>query len=147
MKRNIKPQKSQIVLYKNRLEVRLEAETVWLTQKHMAELFDAERSVITKHIHNIFNSKELRKKSNVQKMHITHSDKPVNFYSLNVIISVGYRVNSKRGIQFRIWATNILKKYLIEGYSINERRLKHVESKYHELQNTVSLLGNVLNIS
>jgi len=105
MKKNIEIDKGQIVLYKDRLEVRLEAETVWLTQKQMVELFGVERSVITKHVHNIFNSNELCKKSNVQKMHIANSDKPVSFYNLDVIISVGYRVKSIQGTQFRIWAT------------------------------------------
>jgi hypothetical protein len=93
--------KGQVIVYKNNVEVRLEQETVWLTQKQMAELFDTERSVITKHLRNIFESKELGEKSNVQKMHIAHSDKPVTFYNLDVIISVGYRVNSKQGTQFR----------------------------------------------
>jgi prophage maintenance system killer protein len=146
MKRNIETQEGQIILYKNRLEVLLVEDTVWLTQKRMADLFNAERSVITKHIHNIFNSKELHKKSNVQKMHTAHSDKPVNFYSLNVIISVGYRVNSNRGIQFRIWATDILKKHLIKGYTVNEKRLKQVESNYKELRDAVALIGNVLDV-
>ncbi len=146
MKRNMRIDKSQIILYDNRLEVRLEAETVWLDQKHMAKLFDTERSVITKHIRNIFNSKELCEKSNVQKKHIANSDKPVNFYNLDVIISVGYRVNSKRGVEFRIWATEILKKHLISGYTLNEKRLKQFKSKYRELRETVALLGNVLDV-
>jgi hypothetical protein len=104
--------KGQVIVYKNKVEVRLNRETVWLSQKLMAELFDTERSVITKHIHNIFETKELSKKSNVQKMHIANSDKPVKFYNLDVVISVGYRVNSKRGTQFRIWATSVLKQHL-----------------------------------
>ena len=91
--------KGQVILYKNKVEVRLEAETVWLTQKHISDLFDTDRSVITKHIRNIFKTKELKEKSNVQKMHIANSDKPVKFYNLDMIISVGYRVNSKRGTQ------------------------------------------------
>lgn len=101
------------------LDVRLEGETVWLTQKQMAILFGTERSVVTKHLHNIFATKELEERSNVQKMHIAHSDKPVKFYNLDIIISVGYRVNSKRGTQFRIWVTNVLL-----GYSVNDRRPK-----------------------
>lgn len=83
------------------LDVRLEQETIWLTQKQMAQLFQTERSVITKHLRNIFASGELDEKSNVQKMHIAGSDKPVAFYNLDVIISVGYRVNSKRGSKYR----------------------------------------------
>ncbi|MEN6490239.1 MAG: RhuM family protein [Smithella sp.] len=92
----------QVILYKNHLEVRLEKDTVWLTQKQMSELFDTDRTVISKHLRNIFSSGELEEKSNVQKMHIVNSDKPVTFYTLDAIISVGYRVNSKRGTQFRI---------------------------------------------
>jgi len=136
--------KGQVILYQDRLEVRLEKETVWLTQKQMAELFDVERSVITKHLLNIFDSKELNKKSNVQKMHIPYSDKPITFYNLDVIISVGYRVNSMRGTQFRIWATNVLRKHLVNGYTLNEKRLKSAEHKYHELQRSLKLLGNVM---
>ncbi|MCE5211520.1 MAG: DUF6206 family protein [Deltaproteobacteria bacterium] len=132
--------KGQIILYKNKLEVRLCEDTVWLTQKQMSELFDTERSVITKHLRNIFNSGELEEKSNVQKMHIAHSDKPVAFYNLDLIISVGYRVNSIRGTQFRIWATNVLRKHLVDGYTINEKRLKAQQDKINELQNAVRLL-------
>ena len=124
--------KGQVIVYRNKVEVRLDKETVWLSQKLMAELFDTERSVITKHIHNIFETKELSKKSNVQKMHIANSDKPVKFYNLDVVISVGYRVNSKRGTQFRIWATNVLKQHLVNGYTINEKRLKSAQHKYQE---------------
>jgi len=135
--------KGQIILYKNKLEVRLEANTVWLTQKQMSELFDTERSVITKHLNNIFQSNELNKKSNVQKMHIANSDKPVAFYSLDAIISVGYRVNSIRGTQFRIWATNVLRRHLVDGFTINEKRLKTQQNKINELQSAVRLLSNV----
>jgi len=84
------------------LEVKLKGETVWLTQGQMAELFITERSVITKHLGNIFKTRELDQKSNVQKLHTANSDKPVQIYNLDVIISVGYRINSKRGTQFRI---------------------------------------------
>src|SRR4030067_3392083 len=138
--------KGQVIVYKNTVEVRLEHETVWLTQKQMAELFDTERSVITKHLRNIFESKELEEKSNVQKMHIAHSDKPVAFYNLDAIISVGYRVNSKQGTQFRIWATNVLRKHLVDGYTINEKRLKAAAHKYQELQKSLKLLGNVVRL-
>ena len=125
----IKGNKGEIVLYRaqggrTELSVHLEAETLWLTQKQMAELFETERSVITRHAKNIFVSGELIEKSNVQKMHIPGSDKPVAFYSLDVIISIGYRVNSLRGTQFRIWATRVLKDHLVKGYTANVRRLK-----------------------
>ncbi|OFY30863.1 MAG: hypothetical protein A2275_04865 [Bacteroidetes bacterium RIFOXYA12_FULL_35_11] len=89
--------------------MRIEDETVWLTQAQMVDLFGRERTVITKHINNIFKEKELVEKSNVHFLHTPISDKPVKFYSLDVIISVGYRVKSQRGTQFRIWANSILK--------------------------------------
>ena len=138
--------KGQVIVYKNKVEVRLDRETVWLTQKHMSDLFDIERSVITKHIHNVFKTKELEEKSNVQKIHIANSDKPVKLYNLDVIISIGYRVNSKRGTQFRIWATKILKQHLVDGYTINEKRLKGAEHKYLELQKSLKLLSNLINL-
>lgn len=99
-------------------------ENIWLTQKAMGELFGTDRSVITKHIGNIFSSGELDEESNVQKMHFAHSDKPVKFYNLDVIISVGYRVNSYRATQFRIWATRTLKEYIIKGFVLDDERLK-----------------------
>ena len=102
--------------------------------------------ITTKHLRNIFESKELEEKSNVQKMHIAHSDKPVAFYNLDAIISVGYRVNSKQGTQFRIWATNVLRKHLVDGYTINEKRLKAAAHKYQELQKSLQLLGNVIRL-
>jgi prophage maintenance system killer protein len=123
------------------LDVQLEKDTVWLTQAQMADLFDKDRSVIGKHISNIFKEEELDEKSNVQKMHIAFSDKPVTFYNLDIIISVGYRVKSKRGTQFRIWANKILKQYLIKGYAIQD---KIKVEQYENLRQTVSLLANVL---
>lgn len=97
----------------------LENDTVWLTQTQMSELFQRERSAITKHINNIFKEEELDEKSNVQFLHIANSDKPVRIYSLDVIISVGYRVKSNRGIQFRKWANRVLKEYLLRGCAIH----------------------------
>src|SRR3989344_2056109 len=84
-------------------------ETIWATQSQIADVFQIERSVATKHIRNIFKDKEINEKSNVQKMHIPNSDKPVAFYSLDIILAVGYRANSKRAIEFRQWATNTLR--------------------------------------
>jgi prophage maintenance system killer protein len=118
------------------LDVRLERETIWLTQKQMSDLFDTERSVITKHLNNIFASGELDKESNVQKMHIPGSDKPVAFHALDAVLSVGYRVNSKRGTQFRIWATKLLRDHLLKGYTVNERRLR-------DLNQAVRLIADV----
>ena len=118
-------EKSEIILYQPdetiKLEVRLEDETVWLTQQQITELFQRERTVITKHINNVFKEKELEEKGNVHFLHIANSDKPVKVYSLDVIISVGYRVKSQRGTRFRQWANKVLKEYLLKGYSINQR--------------------------
>lgn len=124
--------RGQIILYKNKLEVRLEEDTVWLTQKQMAELFDTERSVITKHLGNVFNTGELVKNSVCAFFAHTANDGKTyqtQFYNLDAIISVGYRVNSVRGTQFRIWATNVLRKHLVDGYTINEKRLKAQQAK------------------
>ena len=110
-----------------KLDVPVDRDTVWLTQAQMTELFKVDRTVITRHVNNVFKEQELIKESNVQKMHIANSDKPVQFYSLEVIISVGYRVKSQRGVEFRQWANKILKQYVIQGYAINEKRLLALE--------------------
>ena len=112
-----------------KLDVPVDRDTVWLTQAQMTELFNVDRTVITRHVNNVFKEHELIKESNVQKMHIANSDKPVQFYSLEVIISVGYRVKSQRGVEFRQWANKILKQYVIQGYAINEKRLQALEKK------------------
>ncbi len=125
-----------------RLDVRLERDTVWLTQAQMAELFGRERSVITKHINNVFKEDELDEESNVQNLHIAGSDKPVRFFNLDVIISVGYRVKSQRGTQFRIWATRTLRDHLVRGYTLNERRLR--EKGLTEMETAVRLLAKTL---
>lgn len=126
----MKNSRNEIIIFNNqevKLEVNMKDETVWLTQAQMAQLFNKDRTVITRHINNIFKEKELEEKSNVQKMHIPNSDKPVAFYSLDVIISVGYRVKSQNGIIFRRWANKILKDYMIKGYAANEKRLQYLE--------------------
>lgn len=105
------------------LDVQLEGETVWLTQAQMSGLFDKERSVITRHINNVFKEGELERKNNVQKMHINNAKRPTSLYSLDVIISVGYRVKSQRGVEFRKWATGVLRCFILEGHVENERRL------------------------
>jgi hypothetical protein len=122
-------QQSDFLLYTStdgriKVDAVLQDENIWLTQKAMGELFGKERSVITKHIKNIFSSGELEEKSNVQKMHFGHSDKPIKFYNLDAIISVGYRVNSYQATQFRIWATKTLKEYIIKGFVLDDERLK-----------------------
>lgn len=103
--------------------------TVWLTQAQMAELFDRTRSVVTKHINHIFSEGELDEKSNVQKMNIAFSDKPVSLYSLAVILAVGFRVKSPRGTQFRRWANSSLKEYLQKGFLIDDERLKNPDGR------------------
>ncbi len=108
------------------VDVRFEEDTVWLSQEQMAVLFERDRSVIVKHIGNIFSEGELEEKSNVHFLHIANSDKPVKFYNLNVIISVGYRVKSQRGTQFRIWATQRLNKYIRKGFTMDDERLKNL---------------------
>ncbi len=122
--------KNEIILFENqnvKLEVNMKDETVWLTQDQMAKLFGKDRTVITRHISNIFRNGELEEKSNVQKMHFAKSDKPVSLYSLDVIISVGYRVKSQNGVIFRKWANKILKDYLLKGYVVNQKRLEYLE--------------------
>ena len=109
---------------KTRIDVRMENETVWLSQAQMAELFQRDRSVSTRHVNNAISEGEVDEKSNVQFLHVAHSDKPVAFYSLDVIISVGYRVKSLRGTQFRRWATGVLREYLVKGFSMNDELLK-----------------------
>jgi len=118
---------NEIVLYQPdesvQIEVRLEDDTVWLTQQQMAELFQKDISVISRHIKNAFAEGELDEKSNLHFLQVPNSDRPARLYDLDVIISVGYRVKSKRGIQFRRWATSVLKEYMLRGYAVNQRLL------------------------
>lgn len=141
--------KNEIVLYRpdelsEHIEVRIDEETVWLTQEQISLLFERDRTVITKHIRNIFKEGELDEKSNVQKMHIPNSDKPTVFYNLDVIISVGYRVKSKQGTQFRIWANRILKDYLLKGYAINTR-INRIEENVDKLSKRVNEIDLQIN--
>lgn len=124
-------QNSNMIIYTTedgltKIETTFDEDTVWLSKAQMAELFQRDRSVISKHIKNVFEEGELPRESNVQILHIANSDKPVEFYNLDVIISVGYRVKSKRGTQFRIWATNILKEYMKKGFALDDERLKNL---------------------
>lgn len=123
------------------LNVKLENETVWLSANQMAMLFDRDAKTIRKHINNVFADGELAKESNTQKMRVANSDKPVPFYNLDVIISVGYRVKSRQGVQFRQWATSILKQYLIKGYVVNQQ-IKL--DRYNELKDVVRLMGRAI---
>lgn len=122
---------NNIVLFQSqdgqiRLEVNQAGETVWLRQEQIAELFGKDVSGISRHISKIFKDGELDEESNLQKMQIPFSDKPVNFYSLDIILAVGYRANSRRAIEFRRWATSILKEYLIKGFAMDDERLKQL---------------------
>ena len=139
----------QIVIFETetgetQIDVRLENDTVWLKQEQMSELFGRERTVITKHIGKIFTEGELDEKSNVQILHIANSDKPVKVYSLDVIISVGYRVKSQRGTQFRMWANSVLKQYLVQGYALNERKLQAEHEKLNDLKRAIALSSRLL---
>jgi len=141
-----------IVIYrapggKAELQVKLEHETVWLSLDQMAGLFDRDKSVISRHLQNVFNSKELNRYLVVAKNATTAADGKtyrVDYYNLDAILSVGYRVNSKRGTQFRIWATQMLKEHLVRGFTVNERRLKEQQQRLDDLQQTVGLLGRVI---
>ena len=134
---------NEIIIY-NSGEIELKVsidnqnETVWLRQSEISKLFNKERSVITRHINKIFRDEEVDEKSNVQKIHIANSDKPVKFYSLDVILAVGYRTNSKKAIEFRQWATKILKQYITKGYVINSEKIT--------IDRFLNLENDVLNI-
>ena len=122
---------NEIILYETadhevKLNVNTDGDTVWLNRAQLAELFNKEVSVIGRHINNVFTEKEVDKESNVQKMHIPNSDKPTEFYSLDVIISVGYRVKSQRGVEFRKWANSVLRDYIIKGYAVNNKRIEQI---------------------
>ncbi|MFH0791812.1 MAG: RhuM family protein [bacterium] len=142
--------KGEIVIYRDKdkniiLEADLRKDTIWLTQAQIAYLFDSERSVITKHLDNVFKSGELGEKSNVQKKHIGGSDKPVKTYSLDAILSVGYRVNSKKATQFRIWATNTLRNYIVKGYALNRKQLLNAKEKQlADLEQAVKLIAKIV---
>ncbi len=143
---------SQIVIYQTLdgstdLDVQLEDETVWLTQAQMVELFETTKQNVSLHIQNVFKEGELPKGSTVKDYLIVQTEgkrivkRTVSYYNLDVIISVGYRVKSQRGTQFRIWANKVLKEYLVKGYAVNE---KIKAKQYEELKQTVKLLANVI---
>ena len=148
--------KSEIRIYqadngKTEIQVKFDNETVWLNQYQLEELFKTDRTSITKHISNIYKTEELdhnltcAKIAQVQVEGNRSVTRKVNFYNLDLIIAVGYRVNSKRGTQFRMWANNVLKEYLVKGFSINEQRLVQQNKQLKELQDSVRILGNTLN--
>ncbi len=123
--------KNEIILFENqnvKLEVNVKDETVWLTQEQMGILFGKSRSTINEHIKNIYKEKEIEEQETLRKFgNSEFSAKPKNYYNLDMIISVGYRVNSKNGIIFRKWATKVLKDYMIKGYAVNQKRLEYLE--------------------
>lgn len=137
----------QLNLRQERLEVPVEQETVWLTQAQMIGLFGRDQSVISRHINNAF-KEELDKESNMQKMHIANSDKPVAYYSLDVVISVGYRVKSNRGVEFRKWANSVLKQYILQGYAVNYNRIAQLGEVIKIMKRTQNELDSqqVLNV-
>ena len=148
-------EKNEIIIYttpdgKETFEVNLKKDTVWLSQKQMAELFEKNTDTIGLHIKNIFSTKELNKNSTTEKYSVVQIEgnrkveRKIKFYNLDLIISVGYRVNSKRGTQFRIWATNILKQHLVNGYTINEKRIREDRNKLKELQKTLKITERLL---
>ena len=145
-------EKGEVIFYDagsedSRIEVKLENETVWLNLNQMAELFDRDKSVISKHLSNIFRENELDRLSVVAKNATTGSDGKtyqVEYFNLDVIISIGYRVKSKQGTQFRIWANKVLKDYLTKGYAIDQKRFQEQSRRLEELKQTVKLLGNVV---
>jgi len=139
--------KGEIVIYKSpegpEIEVKLEKDTIWLDAHLIARLFDVNRPAIVKHINNIYKTSELQKKSTCSILEQVAADgkiRKMNFYNLDMIISVGYRVNSKRATQFRIWATKTLKEHLVKGYTINEKRLLQTKNQLRELQNAITFL-------
>ena len=147
--------RGEIVIYQAKsgkiaLEVKLEQETVCLSLNQMADLFERDKSVISRHIHNIYQEGELTLGSTVAKFATVRKEggrsieREIDFYNLDAIISVGYRVKSQHGIQFRIWATQVLKDHLLQGYSLNEKRLKEQNARLLELQKTVGLLQRVM---
>lgn len=144
-----------IIIYKTKdnnieLKVTLKKETVWLDQRSIAQLFGVKVPAISKHIKNIFNEGELQRSGTVSKMEIVQKEgkrkiqRIIDMYNLDMIISIGYRVNSKLATQFRIWSTNVLKNYLIEGYVINQKRLEEDSSKYKKLRIQISNLERVI---
>ena len=145
--------KGEIILYKSgknfQIDVKLQNETVWLSQKDMAALFNKDVRTINEHIKNIYKEKELDSNSTIRKFRIVQTEgnrqiqRAIDFYNLDIIISVGYRVKSKQGTQFRIWANNVLKEYLIKGYALNEKKLKEQSEKVKELEQSIKIFRRV----
>ena len=136
---------NQVMLYQGKsgaIEFRgdFDKGIIWATQADLCALYDKDQSVISRHVKNIFKDGEVNEKSNMQKMHIANSDKPVTFYSLDIILAVGYRTNSARAIEFRKWATKVLKQHLLDGYTINKKRIGHHYEKFMQAVGDVRAL-------
>lgn len=150
--RTISPDKGEVVLYrapdgKAALDVRLEGETLWLNLDKISGLFGRDKSVISRHLANVFKSGELKCNPVVAFIAAAAADGKtynVEYFNLDAVISVGYRVNSKRGTQFRIWATNVLKEHLVRGFSLNEKQLREQEQKLADLRRTVGVLEQTM---
>ena len=133
------------------VSVRFDNETVWLTQKQMAQLFDKDSDTIGLHLKNIYTSGELEENSTTEESSVVQKEgnrnvrRKIKFYNFDAILSIGYRVNSKRGIQFRIWASKVLKEYLLKGYALDKKRLSHQNEQLKELKESVKILGSILN--
>ena len=139
--------KGDVVIYRStqgpEIQVKLEKDTVWLDAHLISRLFGVNRPAVVKHINNIYKTKELDKISTCSILEQVAADgkiRKMNLYNLDMIISVGYRVNSKQATQFRIWATNVLKNYLLKGYALNQKRLLEAQEKFNELQEAISFL-------
>ena len=148
--------KGEIILYKSpegdtQIDVKLEGETVWLNQAQMVQLFQTTKQNVSLHLKNIYKEGELDKNSTVKEYLTIQKEgkrvitREIEYYNLDVIISVGYRVKSKRGTQFRIWANKVLKDYLIKGYSLNEKELKEHTEKIRELERKIELCSVLIN--
>ncbi len=143
---------NQLIIFEDKdkkVEVQLKEETIWLTLNQIAYLFDVQKAAVSKHIKNIFQSGELEPESTVSKMETVQTEgkrkvrRKITYYNLDVIIAVGYRVNSKKATQFRIWATNVLKNYLMKGYAVNEKRI--TQERLKELENTIKFIKENIN--
>lgn len=146
--------KGEIIIYDNQdgpsqIEVKLEGESLWLSQKLMADLFEKDINTINDHILNIYSEEELKEQSTTEVFSVVQQEgkrkvkRDVRFYNLDVILSVGYRVSSKRGTAFRIWANQVLKDYLVKGYSLNEKKLQEKTEQYETLKKAMALITNV----
>ena len=146
---------NQIIIYQTpdgetSIDVILDQDTIWLTQSQIVDLFQSSKANISEHIKHIFNSEELNQEATVRKIRTVRMEgkrnisRELEHYNLDMIISIGYRVNSIRGTQFRIWANKILKEYLVKGYSLNEKRLHEQSQQFEALKQTVKLMSNVL---